>query len=1052
MLKNTNTSYIKLLILIAIYALLLVITVITINGVPQILYVENENGYLDLSGETKAFENNLFNLKGEWEYYPNRLLTPADFENGVNSDADYVTYPHYFKTDKENFKDISGCATYRTTVKLPDNIKGIGVYSRFQFGAYKIYLNDEMVCEIGTVSENIDEYGISYNSGVGTIYPMQTDTVEIIIQVQCYSHVDAGFNNPLMIGTNEQVLMFRYFLMLLNGMVAGFFAVLICYFLILFLMNKNKTIHLNFAIVTVICLFMTLMSYNETVAYNAVPTLSGEFIFKLEYLAIPAAAYFASMHILKRYVKLKYLEPTVIILTLLTEFVIILLPNIEVSRYKILIHTESTVLFIITDLVCLFSVARFIKNGKKTAARTAIFEFAGLSLLLIGVFLNKFGVLLWESFDFFPLAACVYCFIQIFALISYYNEIESDWIALTNNLESKVEERTAELIDLNKKYQTANLAKSEFLARMSHEIRTPMNAIIGMSDLISSENLDEVQTAYFKDIKTTSHALLHIINDILDFSKIESGKFDIIPTHFNFYSFVDNICSIAFFSAKSKDLHFESDISGGIPKIIYGDEIRIKQIVQNIISNAMKYTNEGYVKLSVGITEDDDENEQIYFYVSDSGIGIMEEDIPRIFKSFEQTDRFKNRAIVGTGLGLTISKQITDLMHGRIEVESEYGKGSTFKLFIPLVEGDENKVEVMHLSEKVYGQNVKVLVVDDNSINITVAKGILATHEIYPDAAESGFEAIKMVREKRYDIIFMDHMMPVMDGVEATAEIRNLGEEYKKIPIIALTANAVSGTKEMLIEMGLDDFLSKPIDRTALNYILAKWLPTEKIAVYEENQKENFSIKSEITPENDYNNILLSLLNMGEIEVQKAFSRVGGNPETYIKILSQFVFEMPDYIKKLNKSLDNGDIAGYAIIIHGIKGVLNNIGAEALGEKAYRLEKAGKNSELDTCKNKTPEFIKELKRLLDSVSAVLPQETSDNANTTAGNEEQLYIILKELSESCEIGDCNRIDELAGKLKTLDFGNKNDKIKEIIRFTESMDYEEASVLCSEVMKK
>jgi signal transduction histidine kinase/ActR/RegA family two-component response regulator len=379
--------------------------------------------------------------------------------------------------------------------------------------------------------------------------------------------------------------------------------------------------------------------------------------------------------------------------------------------------------------------------------------------------------------------------------------------------------------------KAANEAKSNFLALMSHEIRTPMNAILGMSDLIKTDNLDETQQSYLNDIKAMSSSLLQIINDILDFSKIESGMFTINPVHFNLHVLIDLISSLSSFAASQKGLQFHASIAQDVPEFFYGDDIRIRQIVTNIVNNGIKYTKEGSVGLRVERRRKKGKD-WLCIKASDTGIGIKKENLEAIFDMFRQVDGKTNRGIAGTGLGLAISRSLAGLMGGDISVESVYGVGSVFTVLLPLVEGnremkqsDDGGVFAVSKGE------VRVLVVDDNDINRKVALAFLKKHNIEADSAASGMEAIDKVKNSCYDLIFMDHMMPEMDGLEATRIIRGLeGEMFKKLPIVALTANAINGATDEFMAAGMDDCLFKPIVAVQLNRILAKWLPQDKLS------------------------------------------------------------------------------------------------------------------------------------------------------------------------------------------------------------------------------
>ncbi|MDR0354271.1 MAG: response regulator [Deltaproteobacteria bacterium] len=372
-----------------------------------------------------------------------------------------------------------------------------------------------------------------------------------------------------------------------------------------------------------------------------------------------------------------------------------------------------------------------------------------------------------------------------------------------------------------KGFQAAYQAKTQFLSMMSHEIRTPMNAIIGISEILTNDpNLPRSPKAYVEDIKTAGTALLSIINDILDLSKLELGKMKLSPVDFNLNKLLDNVITMAKFLAGEKNVNVSLESS--LDSVVYlnGDDVRIRQILLNMLGNAIKFTQKGSVILKVDVTDD-----TVLMEIVDTGIGIKKEDLPFLFEAFKQMDTDKNRHIKGTGLGLSVSKHLVELMGGSIEVDSVYGQGSTFRIILPKVEGTKPTSKTKKAKAANYGGSVNVLVVDDNELNLTVAAGLLRIHGIKADRASSGREALEMVAANKYQLIFMDQMMPEMDGLETTALIRAMGGIMAELPIIALTANAMAGAKETLLSSGMNDFLSKPIQRDELAAILDKWVP-----------------------------------------------------------------------------------------------------------------------------------------------------------------------------------------------------------------------------------
>jgi signal transduction histidine kinase/CheY-like chemotaxis protein len=373
--------------------------------------------------------------------------------------------------------------------------------------------------------------------------------------------------------------------------------------------------------------------------------------------------------------------------------------------------------------------------------------------------------------------------------------------------------------------EDANNAKSEFLANMSHEIRTPMNAIIGMGEMLARSELKSSQKKYLDDIRKSSQSLLVIINDILDFSKIEAGKLEIVVANYSLRAMLDNLNSIFTLLCQKKNLDFVYYIDANVPATISGDENRLRQVLTNLLSNSVKYTKKGRVEFSVRKGDGD----ILHFDVKDTGIGIREEDKGKLFKPFEQLDLRKNRNVVGTGLGLAISYNLCNLMGGNLSLESVYGKGSVFSVEMPCVTAEATEADAPDTAVEFSAPEARVLVVDDIDVNLSVAEALLGTFEIEPTLASSGETAVNFANDNRYDLIFMDHMMPGMDGIETTSRIRALGGRNETVPIVALTANAISGVEEMFLENRMDGFLPKPLDIALLNLCLRKWLPADLI-------------------------------------------------------------------------------------------------------------------------------------------------------------------------------------------------------------------------------
>lgn len=396
--------------------------------------------------------------------------------------------------------------------------------------------------------------------------------------------------------------------------------------------------------------------------------------------------------------------------------------------------------------------------------------------------------------------------------------------------------------DARKEAEEASAAKSNFLANISHEIRTPMNAICGMADLLAGGDFSKEEVEYINSIKSSSENLISIINDILDFSKIESGKMNIITENYDFNSLISDVINIINFRMGNKDIAMDLQIDPNIPAAFLGDQGRIRQILINILNNAVKFTEKGSITLSIHFKVTAKEKGILYFKIADTGIGIGDEDLQKLFTAFSQVDTKRNRNVEGTGLGLVICKGLLEQMEGNISIESEYGQGTIISFEIPqIIENIApcNFNQRKSSEEKKYKRFVidfvapmaKVAVVDDNKVNLIVASGLMKKFGFEPRLFQNGYDILtELQKGTQFDIIFIDHMMPGLDGIETTQQIRLSENDYlKEIPIIALTANAIKGVEKDFLEAGMNDFLFKPIEMKLLSKILKKWLPNIKI-------------------------------------------------------------------------------------------------------------------------------------------------------------------------------------------------------------------------------
>lgn len=557
--------------------------------------------------------------------------------------------------------------------------------------------------------------------------------------------------------------------------------------------------------------------------------------------------------------------------------------------------------------------------------------------------------------------------------------------------------------------ERANRAKGEFLANMSHEIRTPINAVLGMDDMILQECEDEQILEYARDIQFAGKNLLSLINDILDLSKVESGKMEIIPVEYDFSSVLHDTVNMISMKAEDKNLAMKVKVEPQLPSHLFGDEIRIRQVILNILNNAVKYTNEGTISLIVEEKRREGENVFIDFSVEDTGIGIKEDDLAKLFEKFQRIEEERNRNVEGTGLGMNITARLLELMGSSLRVESVYGEGSKFSFTLkqkivnasPIGEYEKRFQESQRAMEKetfLYAPEASILVVDDNEMNLKVAKGRLKRSGILPDTADSGELCLQMAAEKQYDIIFLDHMMPEMDGVETCHRLREKNLLPEGTALVALTANAIVGAKEEYIKEGFDDYLSKPIEPNELEAQLEKYLP-EKIVSYKtaetgtgknsgggdsvkekkEESKVEAAAESKETVEATPSEPASDEFTMGEL--QQLFAKCPqlhvllglkycmGSKGFYLDMLKAFLDG--DKRTAISEAFEKRDINNYRILSHEIKGTSLSIGAQLLSEHAKGLEMAAKEENWDYIQEKHSEVLEEYAALLDGIAETL---------------------------------------------------------------------------------
>jgi signal transduction histidine kinase/CheY-like chemotaxis protein len=657
-----------------------------------------------------------------------------------------------------------------------------------------------------------------------------------------------------------------------------------------------------------------------------------------------------------------------------------------------------------------------------------------------------------------------------------------------------VNEQNAYLAEIHEIARNASEAKSNFLANMSHEMRTPLNAVIGFSELMLHGHADpEESRGYLEKIHNAGMILLGTVNDILDISKVESGKFTLIPVEYDIASLINDVVTMNIMRIGEKPIEFGMQLDERLPSRMIGDELRIRQLCNNLLSNAFKYTREGSVNLRV-YSETDGDSVWLTISVSDTGIGIRPEDIPKLFSDYSQLDAKSNRKIEGTGLGLAITKKIVEMMDGKIMVESEYERGSTFtarirqqfvthvRIGAPVVKNLSNSNSLEQKNLRGMRRTIhplpyaKVLIVDDVITNLDVARGMLKPYGMQVDCATSGRQAIDLIREEkvRYDAIFMDHMMPGMDGIEAVRIIREeIGTEYARtVPVIALTANAIVGNEQIFLRSGFQAFLSKPIDIPKLDLALKQWVRDKNRAkeyLAEQEGTTGYPDEREETTAPDKAaeapapgpGTPLSLSDppvsghetpvpasgaavpgfpeqhrIGGLDLEECLERFGGDREALLQILRSYAANTPTLLDQVRAPSEKG-LPDYTIVIHGIKSSSYGICAKLLGKKAEELEHAAQNGDFAFVKANNELFLPAAEKLLADLSALLNNFQEENRKPK--KDEPDAGVLDRLREACAKYDMDGVDTAMAELESFTYESRPELTAWLRERVDMMDF-------------
>lgn len=618
----------------------------------------------------------------------------------------------------------------------------------------------------------------------------------------------------------------------------------------------------------------------------------------------------------------------------------------------------------------------------------------------------------------------------------------------------QLEQKDVELKDAMNAAKKAEDARDIFLANMSHELRTPINTILGLNELIIRESQDEAIKEYALDIRQAGNILLTLVSDILDFSKLEAGQMQLTEGIYDISSLLNDLINSISIQLRKKKLDLVLDIANDIPYKLMGDEIHIRQIISNLLSNAVKFTEEGRVTLHLGWKQLEDDAIEIDVIVKDTGIGIKEQDMPKLFGAFQRMYSTVRSSGKRTGLGLAITNRLVEMMGGKLEVQSVYGKGSAFAFKIvqhvvdkaPLGDFEKQYKESLRSRENYQQKFIaplgRILIVDDNAMNLAVAQGLLKQTRLQIDVANSGEECLELIKRKTYHLICLDHMMPVMDGVQTLHAIRAMeGNPSKDIPVIALTANAVAGAREFYINEGFQDYLTKPIDADKFENMLIEYLPDNVVYLTEDRdmgrdyEKEDAEMALSIKE---------SQLYMIGFNIRNGLKYMNGDKALYGKVLRDFHTILKEKEEALQDFLKKGDMPGYAIIVHSLKGNARNVGADDLADEAFTLEKMSKAGQLEDVEVRSPILFSMMRTMRESLKVYLDHEEKAESAEKVEEDTQIKKITEDEWKKA-------LQELADRLDDFDSDSANEKITELKKYERPESDQKMLRLCEKAVK-
>lgn len=765
-------------------------------------------------------------------------------------------------------------------------------------------------------------------------------------------------------------------------------------------------------------------------------------------------------------------DMTFLMIMLLSLPYLLYMDEIQKGRYRKGYHTLE---IIVTINFIVYSTLHITRCRDFTDTIGYVSFFCIVSILwliltiLVDLFRKQAGDYLFVAIGMF--GVCVAAFVQIiiyFQRVNLFNGVILA-VGLIFLLVFSTINTIREIVEMDREKQQALQAseyKGRFLAQMSHEIRTPIHAVLGMDEMILRESSEEPIRRYAMDIQNAGQTLLSLINDILDISKIESGKLEILPVDYDFSSLIHDVVNMMEMKAEDKGLAFYLSVEPDIPSRLYGDDVRIRQILVNLLNNAIKYTETGSVTFRV--TAELQENAaDIHFEVKDTGIGIKESDMEKLFREFERIEESRNRQIEGTGLGMNIALQLLDMMESRLEVESTYGEGSVFSF--TLRQQIMSSEPVGNLEQRIRKQsernenyqvlftapNARILIVDDNAVNRRVLSNLLKETQIQIDEAASGEQCLEMIMDTGYDLIFMDHMMPEMDGIETLHRIRAMETHSNTAtPVIALTANAVTGAREMYLEEGFENFLSKPVNPQKMEKMILEYLPEDKVCFEEASETVSEPAASARQEETE------KFPSIDGIDWEYA-SLHCPNYDILLDTVHQFYQMIGPEAEKLREFYDrlaapvlegeerSSDLTGYRIQVHSMKSSAAMIGAVPLSGIARMLEYAARDEKTKEILSVTPSFLEEWmamkERLGEFAGDVEPEEQVEL-------DPELYLqLLGLLPEAMEQMDVDMADGIIEQLKQyrLPDPSAQDILEKLCQAVAHLEDRQVRELCSKL---